>query len=82
MSGTADKTAFDIASKPTASNSAEFGEIAKMAASVDTLDGFVRDMKNRFPDGTAWTPPGQKADPAATGSLPQIVGVKQADASR
>ncbi|MGE5268458.1 MAG: hypothetical protein ACM3JG_02175, partial [Thiohalocapsa sp.] len=75
MSGTADKTAFDIASKPTASNSAEFGEIAKMAASVDTLDGFVRDMKNRFPDGTAWTPPGQKADPAATGSLPQIVGV-------
>jgi hypothetical protein len=81
MSGEADKAAFDIASKPTAANSAEFGGIAKMAASVDTLDGFVRDMKKRFPDATAWTP-GQKADPAATGSLPQIVGMKQADASK
>lgn len=82
MNGEADKAAFDVASKPTAANSAEFGEIAKMAASVDTLDGFVRDMKKRFPDATAWTPPGQKADPAATGSLPQIVGMKQADASK
>ncbi|WP_407180215.1 tetratricopeptide repeat protein [Bradyrhizobium sp. STM 3562] len=82
MSGEADKVAFDIASRPAASNSGEFTEIAKMAASVDTLDGFLREMKNRFPDATAWTPQSQKADPAPTGSLPQIVGIKRADASR
>jgi tetratricopeptide (TPR) repeat protein len=80
MSGEPDKIAFDIASKPAASNSSEFTEIARMAASVDTLDGFLRDMKTRFPDATAWTPPGQK-DPAATGSLPKIEGVKRASAN-
>jgi tetratricopeptide (TPR) repeat protein len=80
MSGEPDKIAFDIASKPAASNSSEFTEIARMAASVDTLDGFLRDMKNRFPDATAWTPPGQK-DPAATGSLPKIEGVKRVSAN-
>ena len=41
------------ASKPAAASSAEFAEIAKMAASVDTLDGFLREMKARFPDAGA-----------------------------
>jgi hypothetical protein len=84
MSGEADKLAFDVASKPAAVSSGEFSTIAKMAASVDTLDGFLRDMKTRFPDATARTtiPPGAKADPESTGSLPAIVGVKQADATR
>jgi tetratricopeptide (TPR) repeat protein len=80
MSGEPDKIAFDTASRPAASNSAEFADIAKMAASVDTLDGFLRDMKNRFPDATAWTPPGQK-DPPSTGSLPKIEGVKRVSAN-
>ena len=56
MSGEADRAAFDTASKPAAANSAEFAEIAKMAASVDTLDGFLREMKSRFPDATARAP--------------------------
>ena len=56
MSGEADRLAFDIASKPVAANSAEFGLIARMAASVDTLDGFIREMKTRFPDATARAP--------------------------
>ena len=38
MSGEADRLAFDTASKPVAANSAEFAQIAKMAASVDTLE--------------------------------------------
>ena len=80
MTGEPDKIAFDVASKPTASNSAEFTEIARMAASVDTLDGFLREMKSRFPDATAWTPPGQR-DPATTGSLPKIEGVKRVSAN-
>ena len=80
MSGEADRVAFETASKPTAASSAEFAEIAKMAASVDTLDGFMREMKTRFPDATARAtlpPETPKADPFPTGSLPQIVGLKR-----
>ncbi len=71
--------AFETASKPAAASSAEFAQIAKMAASVDTLDGFLREMKTRFPDATAraMLPPEARADPVPTGSLPAIVGVRQ-----
>jgi tetratricopeptide (TPR) repeat protein len=85
MSGDADRSAFETASKPAATNSAEFGQIAKMAAGVDTLDGFLREMKARFPDMTARAPlppESQKADPVSTGSLPAIVGLKRVDAAR
>jgi tetratricopeptide (TPR) repeat protein len=71
MSGQSDKLAFDTASKPAAASSGEFAAIAKMAASVDTLDGFIREMKTRFPDATARAP---LADPNPTGALPKIVG--------
>ena len=83
--GETDRAAFETASKPAAANSAEFAQIAKMAASVDTLDGFLRDMKARFPDATARAPlPPEtvKADPFPTGSLPAIVGLKRVDAAR
>ena len=67
-----------------ASDSTEFALIAKMAASVDTLDGFIREMKIRFPDATARAPlPPEttaKGEPAHTGSLPAIVGRKRAAA--
>ena len=71
MSGENDKLAFDTASKPAAASAGEFAAIAKMAASVDTLDGFIREMKTRFPDATARAP---LADPNPTGSLPKIDG--------
>jgi hypothetical protein len=74
MSGEADKIAFDIASKPATGSSAEFAEIAKIAAGVDTLDGFLCEMKLRFPDASnrATVPP----DPEPTGALPKIEGVE------
>ena len=56
-------------------------ELAKMAAGVDTLDGFLREMKQRFPDATARAPlPPQtvKGEPVHTGSLPEIVGLRPA----
>ena len=56
MLGDTDRMAFDLASKPAAASSAEFAAIAKMAAGVDTLDGFIREMKVRFPDATARAP--------------------------
>ena len=44
-----------------------------MAAGVDTLDGFIREMKARFPDGSARP----QADNNPTGSLPQIIGERR-----
>ncbi|WP_167767463.1 tetratricopeptide repeat protein [Bradyrhizobium frederickii] len=79
MSESADRLAFDIASKPAAASSAEFAEIAKLAASVDTLDGFLREMKQRFPDASARAPapPHAKDEAEHTGSLPTIPVVRQ-----
>jgi hypothetical protein len=85
MSGDADRAAFEIASKPVGSSGADFAAIAKMAASVDTLEGFLREMRTRYPDATARAimPPAMtKADPVSTGSLPAIVGTKQARAAK
>src|SRR5882672_5079870 len=85
MSGEADRAAFETASKPVAANSAEFALIAKMAASVDTLEGFLREMKMRFPDATARAPlPPEtvKGEPVHTGSLPAIIGLKRVEATR
>jgi tetratricopeptide (TPR) repeat protein len=86
MSGEADRAAFETASKPGGANRGEFEEIAKMAASVDTLDGFLREMRARFPDAAAravaLSPETAKSDPAATGSLPAIVGLKRVNAAR
>ncbi|WP_407194444.1 tetratricopeptide repeat protein [Bradyrhizobium sp. STM 3566] len=84
MSESADRLAFDIASKPAAASSAEFAEIAKLAASVDTLDGFLREMKQRFPDATARGPstPQAKDESDHTGSLPTIPVVRQIKTTR
>ncbi len=83
MTGEADRSAFEIASKPAGSNSAEFSLIAKMAASVDTLDGFIREMKLRFPDATtarAPLSPGMSgAEPVHTGALPTIPAIRHID---
>jgi hypothetical protein len=80
MTGEADRFAFETASKPAASNSAEFALIAKMAATVDTLDGFIREMKIRFPDATARAPLSPEtsgSEPVHTGALPAISGIRR-----
>jgi tetratricopeptide (TPR) repeat protein len=84
MSESADRRAFDIASKPAAASGAEFAEIAKLAASVDTLDGFLREMKQRFPDAAGRGPAGPQARDEAdhTGSLPSIPAVRQIKMTR
>jgi tetratricopeptide (TPR) repeat protein len=85
MNGEKDQALMETASRPASSNSADFAQIAKMAASVDTLDGFLRDMKSRFPESSAKAilPPGiETSDPTPTGSLPAIAGSKRVDAAR
>lgn len=84
MAGEADRATFDMASKPASANNADLVRLAKMAGSVDTLDGFLREMQARFPDAIAKAalPPAAPAtDPTPTGSLPVIVGSKRADAA-
>ena len=72
MSGESRQDRFRLSrASPRAASTGEFATIAKMAASVDTLEGFLREMKARFPDATARLP---AADPNPTGSLPLIVG--------
>jgi hypothetical protein len=81
MSGAGDRATFETASKLTGASTTDFAQIAKMAATVDTLDGFLRDMRTRFPDATARAtlpPEMPKADPFPTGSLPAIVGLRPA----
>ncbi len=83
MAGEADRAAFDMASKPASANNADLVKLAKMAGSVDTLDGFLREMQARFPDSiakTALPPAGPPVDTTPTGSLPAIVGSKRAEA--
>jgi tetratricopeptide (TPR) repeat protein len=84
MDSESDRAAFDVAAKPAAADSADFARIAKMAATIDTLDGFLREMKARFPDAMARAklPPEIKTDPNPTGALPAIVGTKRARAAR
>jgi tetratricopeptide (TPR) repeat protein len=80
MTGEADKLAFDVASKPATGSNAEFAEIARLAASVDTLEGFLREMKTRFPDGGARpSSDGARAEPPRT--LPEIAGLRRVGAA-
>jgi hypothetical protein len=56
-----------------------------MAAGVDTLDGFIREMKVRFPDATARAPISPemaRGEPVHTGALPAISGHKSAEAAK
>jgi hypothetical protein len=85
LSGEGDRGAFEAATKLAATNSAEFATIARMAASVDTLDGFLREMKLRFPEMASRAPlpsTAAKTDPNPTGSLPQIQGLRRVDGKR
>jgi hypothetical protein len=83
MSGAQDRDAFEMALKPASGHVAAFAHLAKMAASVDTIDGFLRDMRARFADTLAQArPPRDEADPAPTGTLPRIEGVKRAAEAR
>ena len=80
MSSEADRIVFDAASKPVGSSGADLAQIARMAASVDTLDGFARN-EGEIPgrDGSRQHAAGDTEGRSfSTGSLPAIVGVKPA----
>ena len=45
-----DRRAFDVVSAPIGTGGAEFQDVARKVASVDTLDTFLRDMRARYPE--------------------------------
>jgi tetratricopeptide (TPR) repeat protein len=72
-----DRRAFEVITAPILTNAAEFREVARAIAAVDTLDAFLRDLRARYPETGAQptaaapvpTAPAAKADPPTTGTL-------------
>jgi tetratricopeptide (TPR) repeat protein len=69
MAQTPDAHAFEVASAPLGTSGAEFRNIAHAAASVDTLEGFLRDIQARYPDASA-IPHARPADGAPVSEAP------------
>ena len=50
MAQTPDRRAFEVVSGGISVNSPEFRGVARMIASIDTLEGFLRDLRARYPE--------------------------------
>ena len=50
LADTLDRRAFDVVTAPVGSGNAEFQDIAKKIAGVDSLESFLGDMRARYPD--------------------------------
>lgn len=75
MADSPDHHAFDVVSAPIGNTGAEFQDIAKTVGGGDTLDGFLRDMRARYPDLS--TAAGDKA-PADAAGKPQALAPQPA----
>jgi tetratricopeptide (TPR) repeat protein len=79
MAEGADRRAFEIATSPQSASTEDFRAVARAVAAADTLEGFLRDMRSRYPATGSFAPvsaafgPGQQArgpeHPATTGSV-------------
>lgn len=58
--------AFDVITAPVGTSSLEFGEIVRSLAAVDTLQAFLRDLRQRYPDAGAPRNGSQMTPPATT----------------
>jgi hypothetical protein len=76
-----ERRAFDIISRPVEVNSAEFRDIARAIAAVDTLADFIRELRERHPAHPELSAPPsadapvapqtRKAEPPTTGTTPR-----------
>jgi hypothetical protein len=48
-----DRRGFEVVTAPMNTNAPEFADIARVVSSTDTLDQFLRDIRQRFPDTIA-----------------------------
>jgi hypothetical protein len=53
MTPTPDARAFEVVTAQLGTDGAEFRDIARAAASIDTLEGFLRDLKARYPEASS-----------------------------
>jgi tetratricopeptide (TPR) repeat protein len=66
-----DRRSFDVITEPVDSSGTDFRAAAHAVAAVDTLDGFLRDLRARYPEtgGLPPNPTPPKPDPGPTGSI-------------
>lgn len=66
-----DRRAFEVATAPLAAPAAEFREVVRQVAGIDTLDGFLRALRARYPEtGSFGGPPLAAPAPAAAAAAP------------
>ena len=53
MADTPDARAFNVVSAPIGTDGAEFQDVARRVASIDTLAAFIKDIETRYPDEQA-----------------------------
>jgi len=58
MADSPDRHAFEVVTAPTGTGGAEFKNVAEAVAGVNTLDAFLSDMRQRYPDSNAVSPEG------------------------
>jgi tetratricopeptide (TPR) repeat protein len=75
MAQTPDAHVFDIVSSPIGSSGDQFASIAHAATSIDTLEGFLRDLKARYPE-SASASPSPSPPPAPPQLLSQPPGLR------
>jgi tetratricopeptide (TPR) repeat protein len=63
MAETPDRRSFDIVSAPLGTGGSEFREMATAISAVDTLKGFLRELRTRYPDSGALLPATSAAEP-------------------
>ena len=82
MAETPDARVFEVVSAPLGSSGDQFAVIAHAATSIDTLEGFLRDMKARYPESAPQPvmPPSVPAAPMTSASGPGGKAPPQASA--
>ena len=72
MAEGADRQAFEVLTAPNGADSAEFRDVARSVAAVDTLEAFLRDMRARYPDTGSFTPVDAGFGPAPQTRAPVV----------
>jgi hypothetical protein len=72
MAEGADRRAFEVLTAPNGADSAEFRDVARSVAAVDTLEAFLRDMRARYPDTGSFTPVDAGFGPAPQTRAPVV----------
>jgi hypothetical protein len=66
-----DRRGFEVATSPLAATGDEFRDVVRQIASVDTLEGFLRELRARYPETGAFDEvPPVTAPPAPAGPKP------------